>query len=198
MSLEILDTLATLGTFLVIAATAIAAIIQLHHARSSNQIAALSELRETGISEELRAALHFIHTELPIKLRDPAFRYQLNNSAMRTDENRPLIGKVNVVGNFYEDMGVLVKAGLVDRKLALEILSRNTLNAWKSLAPVTAMSRREMGDEVWENFEYLAVLSQDWIAVHRKGTYPQRMRRITLKDEWRDADRDYAARLARA
>ena len=47
MSLELANTLATLGTFVVIAATAIAAILQLRHARTSNQIAALNELRET-------------------------------------------------------------------------------------------------------------------------------------------------------
>jgi hypothetical protein len=51
---------------------------------------------------------------------------------------------------------------------------------------------------LWENFEYLAVLSQDWIAEHPKGAYPEGMRRITLKDGWRDADRDYAASLATA
>jgi hypothetical protein len=47
MSFELVNTLATFGTFVVIAATAIAAVVQLRHARSSNQIAALNELRET-------------------------------------------------------------------------------------------------------------------------------------------------------
>lgn len=63
MSLELVNTLATLATFLVIAATAIAAIIQLRHARCSNQIAALTELREISIKQELRVALHFIRRE---------------------------------------------------------------------------------------------------------------------------------------
>ena len=44
MSLELVNTLATLGTFLVIGATATAAIIQLRHMRGSNQIVALNEL----------------------------------------------------------------------------------------------------------------------------------------------------------
>jgi hypothetical protein len=46
MSLELFNSLATFGTFLVIAGTAIAAIVQLRHARSGNQIEALAELRE--------------------------------------------------------------------------------------------------------------------------------------------------------
>jgi hypothetical protein len=48
MSLQLVNTLATFGTFVVIAATAIAAIVQLRHARSSNHIAALNELRENA------------------------------------------------------------------------------------------------------------------------------------------------------
>ena len=46
MSTELVNTFATLGTFVVIAATAIAAIVQLRHMRGSNQIVALNELRE--------------------------------------------------------------------------------------------------------------------------------------------------------
>jgi uncharacterized membrane protein (DUF2068 family) len=64
MSLELVNSLATFGTFLVIAGTAIAAIVQLRHARSSNQIAALNELRELQDKPEFRAAQTFVHTEL--------------------------------------------------------------------------------------------------------------------------------------
>ena len=52
MRLELVNTLATFGTFLVIAATAIAAVVQLRHARGSNHIAALNELRETTESPD--------------------------------------------------------------------------------------------------------------------------------------------------
>ncbi len=64
MSLELANTLATFGRFLVIAATAIAAIVQLRHARSSNHIAALNELRETMESADFQAALRFVTAEL--------------------------------------------------------------------------------------------------------------------------------------
>lgn len=46
MSLEVLNTLATSGTFFLIAATAIAAMIQLRHTRGSNQMAAFNEFQE--------------------------------------------------------------------------------------------------------------------------------------------------------
>ena len=109
-----------------------------------------------------------------------------------------LVSKVNTIGNFYEGMGVLVNAGLVDRGLVLQIYPDRIAGAWEQLAPVAAIYRRRVGNALWENFEYLTVLSQDWIAAHPKGTYPPRVRRIQLKDEWLEADKQYAASLAPA
>jgi hypothetical protein len=198
MSLELVNTLATFGTFVVIAATAIAAIVQLRHARSSNHIAALNELRETMESPGFVVARHFIETELSTKLQDPAFRYQYAQPAARTDEMRPFVGKINAVANFFEGVGLLVKNGLVDRDLMLEMWAGVVIQSWERLAPVVAIYRRRVGDALWENFEYLTVLARGWIAAHPKGTYPAGVQRIGLKDEWLEADKQYAASLAPA
>ena len=129
MSLELVNTIATLGTFLVIAATAVAAIVQLRHARCSNQI----------------------------KLQDPAFRYQFTlRPAARSDEFRSFITEINVLGNFFESMGVFAKTGLVDSALVLQMWTQQLLGYWDMFAPMTAIYRRRQGDSVWENFEYLA------------------------------------------
>jgi hypothetical protein len=198
MSLELVNTLATFGTFVVIAATAIAAVVQLRHARSSNHIAALNEIRETTETPDFEAASHFVLTQLSAKLQDAAFRYQFGKPAARTDEMRPAIEKVNAIGNFYEGMGVLVRTGLVDRELIFQMWADTLSAAWRSLAPLTAIARRRAGDALWENFEYLTVLSEDWLTAHPKGTYPAGVRRIELKDEWLEADKQYAASLAPA
>jgi hypothetical protein len=198
MSLELVNTLATFGTFVVIAATALAAIVQLRHMRSSNQITALNELRETMETPDFLAAQHFILAELSPKLQDPAFRYQVAESSARTNETRPTIAKILAVGNFYEGMGVLLKTGLVDRTLVLQMWAGTAVTSWERLAQITAISRRRVGDRLWENFEYLTVLAQDFRAAHPKGTYPAGMRRIALKDEWLEADKQYAASLAPA
>jgi hypothetical protein len=100
MSLELVNTLANFGTFFVIAATAIAAIVQLRHAGSSNSIAALNELRETQETPQFISTQHFVQSELSSKPQDQAFRYQIDAPSARTDENRPLIAKVNTIGNF--------------------------------------------------------------------------------------------------
>jgi hypothetical protein len=84
---------------------------------------------------------------------------------------------------------------LVDRDLALGTLSTNAIDAWQHLAPVTAMPRRR-SNTVWENFEYLVALCEDWLASHPRGSYPEGMRRIRLKDEWLEADQKYSASLS--
>jgi hypothetical protein len=198
MSLELIDTFATLGTFVFIAATAIVAMSQLRHARSSNQIAALNELREAMETPEFQAATEFVLAELPARMREPAFRYQLAERGARNDETRPLCAKVQRIGNFYESLGTLMKAGLVDTQLALELWCTFVVQNWETLGPAAAVIRRKEGDGFWENFEYAAVLAQDWIAAHPKGTYPADVRRIALNDDWIEADRQYAASLASA
>ena len=196
MSLELVNTLATLGTFFVIAATAIAAVLQLRHARSSNQIAALNELQKTTETAAFLDASHFVQGALAAKLQEPEFRYQVAMRSARTDESRPLIAKANLVGNFFESMGTLVRAGLVDKELVLQIWDGFIVQAWGHLAPYLAILRRSAGDALWERFEYLTVLTQDHIAAHPRGAYPPGARRIALDDEWLKSDEQYAASRA--
>lgn len=199
MSLELVNSLATLGTFLVIAATAIVAIVQLRHARSSNQIEAIAELREGSSTVEMQSADEFIRRGLVEKLNDPAFRYQIANTdrGLLTVENQTPWSAILRVGNFYENMGALVKTELADKNLVLDIFSNQVLNNWKVLSPIVCLVRASRDDHsIWENFEYLAVLSQDWERAFPNGTYPAGMRRMELSYPWVEADRQYAASLA--
>jgi Domain of unknown function (DUF4760) len=199
MSLELVNTLATFGTFVVIAATAIAALVQLRHARSSNQIEALAELYERMESVELQSAVRSVASNLADRLRDPAFRYQLAHREAMTAEAESSGSETRRVANFYENMGALVKNGLADRNLVLEIFSGLVQRDWETVAPVVALVRLASGNPgVWENFEYLEVLSEDWEAAHPQGTYPAGVRRIDLKYPWLEADKQYVASLAPA
>jgi hypothetical protein len=199
MSLELVNTLATFGTFLVIAGTAIAAIIQLRHARSSNQIEAYAELREVRDSPEVQSAMRFVRHDLRQKLEDTTFRYQLAHLEAMMPENQSLWNEIRRVANYYEGMGILVKSGLADKNLVLDDFAGGVLEDWKWLVPVVAIVRQSSGtNAIWENFEYLAVLSQDWMAAHPNGTYPVGLRRIDLKYPWAEADKQYAASLAPA
>jgi len=196
MTLELWNTFATFGTFIVIAATAVAALVQLRHARGSNQIAAITELEDAAQTPQFATAEHWVMTELANKMEDPEFRYQVENRSARTPENRALISRATTVGNYYENMGVLVKRGLIDRDIALDIWSGSAPSHWNRLAPFTAIVRQVAGPVTLENFEYLVVLCQDWLANHPRGDYPAGVRRIDLKNEWLEADRQYAASRA--
>ena len=196
MPLDLVNTLATVATLLVVAAASFAAIAQLRHMSSSNQIAAISHLRSAYDAPEFIDALRFVSAELTARFQDPEFRYQCENRSARTDEVRRLYTKAILVGDFYENMGILVKTRLVDANSVLETWNTIVVESWDWLAPFTALGRRSEGDAMWENFEYFAVLAQDWIAAHPQGTYPRGVRRIALKDEYLEADRQYAASLA--
>lgn len=198
MTLELWNMLATFGTFVVISATAIAALFQLRHARGSNQIAALAELRGAQQTSQFIAADHFVRTELASMLKDPEMRYQVANRDARTSENQALFTKAYTVGDYYEEVGLLTRMGLVDRNLALNTWAEYAPAMWDRLAPFVALSRRRLGQGAWENFEYFVVLSQDWLATHPDGDYPAGIRRIDLNDEWLGVDKQYAATRARA
>lgn len=193
MTLEAWNTLASAATFLVIAATAIAAMVQLRHARRGNLIAAYGDLSKVRESPEFTRAQQFVLTDLKNTMCDPAFRYQITNRAARTAETRDSIVAINTVGNYYESMGAMVKLGLVDQELILQQWWETILGAWKALEACTAMSRRVVGDGLWEHFEYLTVLSEDWDAAHPGGAYPPNVRRLRIADIYRDEDAVYAA-----
>jgi hypothetical protein len=175
MSLELVSAIASIGTFVVIAATAFAAIVQLHHLRGSNQIVALTEIREVVESEKFQAARHFIVDELPILMQEPGIKEGLL---------APLMDKrlepASYIGNVFENLGTLVKYRIIDRDIACDLWGGVVVTAWTSLQPVTAIRRQRPGPWIalWENFEYLAVLSEDFYKSHPQGAYPEGVRRM--------------------
>jgi len=183
MSLETVNTLASVGTLLVIAATAIAAIAQLRHMRGSNQILALTECREVLESEAFSRAQRYISHELPELMKDPKIRVKFMNPPMEEE-----LRAVNVVGNFFESMGSFVKHGIIDAEIACDLWSGIVIQSWYTLRPVLALMRRTSGVGLWENFEYLASISEEWTEKHPHGTYPAARKHLVIEDVWRQAD----------
>lgn len=190
MTFELWNSLATTGTFLVIAATAIAALVQLRHARNGNQISAMDSLREETMQPGFADAQQFVLTGLPKMLQDPAFRHQLIHREARTSENQKIITKVFMVGNFYAYIGQLVKRRLINPDIALDLWGTSIGVTWRCLLPVTAIVRRD-NPLTWESFEYVAVLSDDFAKAHR-DVYPRGVRRFDVKDDWLEADVEHA------
>jgi hypothetical protein len=170
MSAEWVTAIATAGTFAVIAASALAALMQLRHMRGSNQIVALTECRETLESPEFRGAQRFVSYELPQRLKDPG--------ECRKAAQIPFVGEYEAIGtvaNFFESMGLFVKTGIIDREIACDFWSYVVLRNWEALLPVTSYVRHKLGQPaLWENFEYMAALAQEYQERH-PSSYPSRM-----------------------
>jgi len=183
VNLEIVNTLASVGTLAVIAATAMAALGQLRHSRGSNQIVALTECREVLESESFASALRFVRRELPEKMKDPAIRARLLVVPLDA-ELRP----INIVGNFFESMGSFVKHDIIDAEIACDLWSGIVASSWESLTPILAIMRRSTGPALWENYEYLAAIATDYTRKYPEGTYPKTTRRLPVEDVWLEPD----------
>ncbi|HEX5274952.1 MAG TPA: DUF4760 domain-containing protein [Candidatus Rubrimentiphilum sp.] len=175
MSPEWLTAIGTLGTFVVIAASAIAALLQLRHMRGSNQIVALTECRETLESPEFREAQSFVSFELPKRLTDV-------NEARKIAQ-LPFVDEYQAIGtvaNFFESLGLFVKRGIIDRDIACDAWSYVVLRNWQALAPVTTFVREQTSPQLWENFEYLAAISKRFTSEHADGDYPRGLERMPV------------------
>ncbi|HYK53133.1 MAG TPA: hypothetical protein VEV38_06355 [Candidatus Eremiobacteraceae bacterium] len=181
MTLEAVNTIASIGTLLVITATAVAALVQLRHTRGSNQILALTECREVLESDKFMAAMLFVRRRLPVLLDEPAVRKRLDERPIDTE-----LQPINIVGNFFESMGSFVKHDIIDAKVACDLWSGVVLACWEALGPALAIMRRKDGPSLWENFEYLAVLSENYFDKNPNGTYPRGARRIKVVDKYPD------------
>jgi len=190
MTLELLNTFATFGTFAVIAATAIAALVQLRHLRASNQINAMISIGNQFDDKTFRDAIYLI-PNVTAALEDEAFRNMIVAVARRAprpllpqelvDLNRALV----LVGNFYEELGILVKSGAIDKDLVLDRWSANIMGAWRRMARYIAWNRKAANSNlVYENFEYLTVVAEDWLSKNAAGTYPRGVRRLPMPETW--------------
>lgn len=181
VSSEWLTAIATLGTFVVIAASAIAALLQLRHMRGSNQIIALTEVRETIESAEFQAALRYVREDFQVLLRDPARRKSLMISRTPPPEFEP----VRTVANFFESTGALIKRGIIDSDIACDLWGYVVWNHWNDLADFIGNIRiARSAPALFENFEYWAVLSEAFRETHPQGDYPRKVRRMPAPEVW--------------
>ena len=184
MSLEVLSTAASIGTFVVIAATALAAMIQLRHLRTSNQLTGLLNIlgrTEDPIFAHWRDETKKVARE---RLADPEFRRMLEDG----DYERRDAPWIHLY-NWYDYVGSLVKQGLIPQEAILDVYSMVLLGDWNEGEGIVAITRRRSGSGTWENFEYLAWLSKKWIEYNEGSVYPRNAGRMPIADKWLDEDR---------
>lgn len=183
MSLEAMSTAAAIGTFVVIGATAIAAVVQLRHLRASNQLqgllTVLSRVEDANFNQWVSGARRVIAERLP----DPAYRKSIVDGTFDTIDN-PWLN----LGNSYEWVGSLVRQGLISEKAFMDIYSSVVIRAWHIMEDVTALRRREKGPAIWENFEYIYMRAEAWEVRFPNGMYPGNMPRARITDRWLPTD----------
>jgi hypothetical protein len=173
MTLETLNSIATIGTFVVIAVTAIAALVQLRHLRVSNQQEALLVLGAQ--LRGLAPMLSFVYHDLPKKMESPEFRREVGEIV--DPQTHPEL----IIALAYDQMGALVRNGVMDEHLMLEFGggAGAVVRAWDSLSGVIAL-RRERLPNGYQNFEFLASRAKRWLEDHPHGSYPPSEPRMPL------------------
>ena len=172
MSLELWGTLASVGTFAVILATAITAVVQLRHIRLANQLAGLLSAFGMLQDSSVRELVNFVRQDLAKKMQDETFR----RSLLDIPVDRRIHPELYLC-DLYNHIGSFVRSGLIDERVYLQTDWYNANLYWKLLKDVIAQTRRNR-PHLFENFEWLAARAQRWVAEHPDGDYPASERRM--------------------
>ena len=172
MTVELWSTIFAGATFVVIAATAIAALIQLRHLRITNQLSGLISVLELFQQPHIHDLINFIRKELPVKMQSDDFRAGLRKIPVDRIQHPELH-----LCEMYEEIGSYVRSGLIDEELFLRAHWYNVGLYWQLLQPAITVVRSTR-PYVFENFEYLAARAQSWSNRHPEGNYPKDMPRM--------------------
>ena len=165
-------------TLVVIAATAVAAIVQLRHLRASNQLSALLEILDQWNQAAFQSAYSQFHQNIAEKLADPAYQKLLRSGSSPDRGSHPEL----LIFDFWEQVGTYCKHGLIDEDILLDIVSAQVSNAWKRGWPAIKLIREGGGMSACENFEYLAVRAELYSRRHVDGSYPRGLPRFADLD----------------
>ncbi len=108
MSLEFWSLVASFGTFAVIGATAVAAVVQLRHLRQSNQLNALLTVLRMPYEPVLHDAFEFVNHDLDALVQEKAFMDLLDGSPIDRKVHKEIW-----VCDYYERLGAYIKANLI-------------------------------------------------------------------------------------
>lgn len=166
--LELLNTIAALGTFAVISATAIAAVVQLRHIRTSNQLEALLDIVARLEGETINKLISDTRRELPAMLADPAYVQSVVDRTF--DRNVAWLH----LANQNERIGSLLKYKLIPEDPFLDVYWPVVMQTWEIMLPMTALLRTTVwGEAIWENFEYMYVRASMFKDRYEGGNYPK-------------------------
>jgi hypothetical protein len=179
MSQETLSTVAAIGTFIVIAATAVAAVVQLRHLRAQNQLTGLltvlARVEDPQFNQWVDGSREIVKARLP----DPLYRRAILDGTFERTDN-PWLN----LANSYDWVGSLVKHNLISAEPLLDVYCARVIQAWEIIEGIVPLMRARGGPTLWENFEYLVVEARKWYAQHPDGAYPKGVPRLQINVRW--------------
>ena len=167
MSAETIGIAVSVATLIVVGAASAAAIVQLRHLRTSNQLSALLGIMNQWNLPEVQSALGEMRN-IPEKMNDPEYVKALLMPGSVNRVNYPEF----LAFDLWEQIGTYSKHGLIDESILLDIVSAQVSTAWRLSEPAITVIRTRTGPSAMENFEWLAVRAKQWNEKHPDGTYP--------------------------
>ncbi len=163
----IINTVAALATLVVLAAAAIAALIQLSHLRASNQLQALIDIYSRAGTSEM-AELFDKVSEIPQMLQTDTEYLKRVSDGTVSFRNNPLI-----LGLWYDEVGIALRQRLVPPSIIFQMGTSawRTVRDWQTLLPLIEATRKRT-PAAFIHFEYAAVKAKQWLDGHPHGDYP--------------------------
>ena len=153
--LTTMQAVASVGTFLIFVVTALAGLRQLRAYTRSNQLAGLQAVSSHYNNAEFERWFTFALNELPKRMADSSFRESLRNNPVDRDVHLEIR-----LAEWYEEVGILAKYGVVDEEPLIEFLRGGPETAWRVLQPTVSLYREIWGQSYYRNFEDLAECSR--------------------------------------
>ena len=175
MSVEVWAAIAAWGTFVVITASAVAALIQLRHLRTSNELSGLISVTDQLQDPANRELFNFVRQDLRLKLQDESFMRSLDDVPADRRRHPELY-----VCQLYEHIAAYVRHGLIDEEAFMLADWYDVQLYWTLLSPVIDVVRRKR-PFVFENFEWLATRARIWVDAHPRGNYPKGSPRMAVR-----------------
>ena len=170
MQPELLNTIFAGATLVVIAATAIAATVQLRHLRASNQLMALTTVLEQWRQRDLQECFRFVRFELPAKLQDPEYVASFTPDRLAHPELQ--------MCDYFEQLGSYVRYNLIDKRSLVDSMYGPIVSSYVCVRPLVRELRRTASPALYENFEYLATACLLHQKAYPGGSYPRAVPRF--------------------
>lgn len=167
MTWEEIAALGSIASAVILAIGSVAAVVQLRHARLSNQLEGYLTLYRQSNSLEMNDARMYVRG-LPIADDATAAKHVADGIDPR----------ITLLGNYLNELASLVRARVLDRDLFIPLLWQCTL-LWPILAPYARAMRRRNSMPTWADVQYVAESSsnEDYLRKLR-SLYPRAFRRI--------------------